>query len=449
MAVNSKKIVRIGSGAGYSGDRIEPAVELAKKGKLDYLVFECLAERTIALAQLRKLNDPSKGYDPLLEERMLACLSICTKNNVKIITNMGAANPEAAMLKVVEIAKSLQLPHLKIAAILGDELTEKIRDDEYSLLETGKPLSSIKKRMVSANAYLGAEPIVEALVNGADVVITGRVADPSMFLAPLIKEFNWSLQDYNLLGKGTALGHLMECAGHVTGGYFADPGYKDVPNLEDLGFPIVEANTEGGFFITKLNDSGGMVTMATCKEQLLYEIHDPVKYLTPDVIADFSKVKITEIEKDKILIEGATGQKKTGKLKVSIGYRDGFIGEGQLSYGGPGAMDRARLGLEIVRKRLEKYQPEIEDVRYDIVGFNSLYGNQISNGKPYEVRMRVAARTSTKAAAVKIGNEVEALYTNGPAGGGGAKKSVQEVIAVQSILIDEEKVVPSIKYKII
>ena len=186
MAVNSKKIVRIGSGAGYSGDRIEPAVDLAKKGKLDYLVFECLAERTIALAQLRKLNDPSKGYDPLLEERMQACLSICAKNNIKIITNMGAANPEAAMLKVVEIAKSLQLSHLKIAAIVGDELTEKISVGEYSLLETGKPLSSVNERIVSANAYLGAEPIVDALENGADVVITGRVADPSLFLAPLI-----------------------------------------------------------------------------------------------------------------------------------------------------------------------------------------------------------------------------------------------------------------------
>jgi len=449
MAVNSKKIVRIGSGAGYSGDRIEPAVDLAKKGKLDYLVFECLAERTIALAQLRKLNDPSKGYDPLLEERMQACLSICAKNNVKIITNMGAANPEAAMLKVVEIAKSLQLSHLKIAAIVGDELTEKISVGEYSLLETGKPLSSVNERIVSANDYLGAEPIIDALENGADVVITGRVADPSLFLAPLIKEFNWSLQDYNLLGKGTALGHLMECAGHVTGGYFADPGYKDVPNLEDLGFPIAEMNDKGDFFITKLNDSGGMVTTATCKEQLLYEIHDPAKYLTPDVIADFSKVEITEVEKDKILIEGATGQKKTGKLKVSIGYKDGFIGEGQLSYGGPGAMDRAKLGLEIVRKRFEKYHPEIVDVQYDIIGYNSLYGNQISHGEPYEARMRVAARTNTKVAAVKIGNEVEALYTNGPTGGGGATKSVQQVIAVQSILIDEALIAPEIYYKTI
>ncbi len=447
MAKQLRSKLRIGSGAGYSGDRIEPALELAKKGNLDYLIFECLAERTTALAQQRKAIDPKMGYDPLLEERMRICLPDCVKNNVKIITNMGAANPLAAMEKTIEVAKSLGLKNLKVAAITGDDVLHLIEKKHYQLLETQKPMATIRDSIISANAYLGAAAIVEALKYDADIVLTGRVADPSLFLAPLIHEFNWTFTDYDLLGKGTVLGHLMECAGHITGGYFADPGYKDVPDLDNLGFPIAEVSSNGEFSITKLADSGGLVSSATCKEQLLYEIHDPKHYLTPDVVADFSSVTFKEEEKDKVAVHGGTGREKTGKLKVSIGYKDGFIGEGQMSYGGPGAAERAQLAIAILKKRITKYLPEQKDIRYDIIGQNSLYGNGVSSETPYEVRVRVAARTTSSKDAAKIGNEVEALYTNGPASGGGATKSVQEIIAIQSILIDEDLVQPEIHYK--
>lgn len=443
------KKIRIGSGAGYSGDRIEPAVDLAEHGKIKYLVFECLAERTIALAQQRKTKDPNAGFDPLLEARMKACLPICKKNKVKIISNMGAANPLAAMHKTADIARELGLENLKIAAVTGDDVYELVKDKDYPLLETAQPLSSIRAQVISANAYLGTGPIVEALVGGADVILTGRVADPALFLAPLIHEFGWSLEDYHLLGQGTVLGHLLECAGHITGGYFADPGYKDVPKLERLGFPIAEVRQDGSFFITKIPNAGGMVTTATCKEQLLYEIHNPAQYITPNVVADFTRVTIKEQAKDEVHVYGGTGKPRTGKLKVSIGYKDGFIGEGQISYGGPGALERGKLALEIVKNRLQQMGMQTSEARFDLIGINALYGDAISTGNPFEVRIRVAARTDSLQKAQRIGNEVEALYTNGPAGGGGAIKSVREIIAIQSVLIDENLVQPKVHYKTI
>lgn len=446
--MSNSKTIRIGTGAGYSGDRIEPAVALAKDGNLDYLVFECLAERTIALAQQRKSKNPVLGYDPLLEARMEACLLLCVKNNIKIITNMGAANPVAAVEKIEEIASRLGLIKLKLAAITGDDVLSVIIDNEYQLLETGDTISSIKENIISANAYVGVAPIVEALKEGADIIVTGRVADPALFMAPAIFEFGWSLEDYIKIGKGIVLGHMMECGAHITGGYFADPGFKEVPDIANLGFPIAEVDASGDFHVTKLENAGGLVTTATCKEQLLYEIHDPENYLTPDVVADFSKVKITEIAANRIHISGGEGKIKTGKLKVSVGYKDGFIGEGQISYGGPGAVERAKLAIFILKKRIEKYLTGVSEVRYDIIGQNSLYGNRQPESEPYEVRVRVAARTVSKQDAVKIGNEVESLYTNGPAGGGGAFKNVQEIVAMQSILIDESLVNPEIHYKI-
>jgi hypothetical protein len=443
------KTIRIGCGAGYSGDRIEPAVELAEKGGIRYLVFECLAERTIAIAQQARLKDPRAGYDSLLEARMEACLPVCRRNGVRIITNMGAANPPASAEKVRDVARRLGISGLRIAAVTGDDVLDLIRKHDPIILETGRRVSTLGERLVSANAYLGAEPIVEALQNGAGVIVTGRVADPSLFVAPLMVEFGWRGDQWDLLGQGVVLGHLLECAGQVTGGYFADPGFKDVPGLARLGFPIAEIGEDGSFVVTKAPGSGGMVTLATCKEQLLYEIHDPSSYITPDVVADFTGVRLFEAGRDRVRITGGKGRPRTDSLKVSIGYIDSFIGEGQISYGGPGAVARGRLAIEIIEERLKLTDVNLDELRCDLIGVDSLHGERLSAGhEPREVRVRVAGRTKTMAEALRIANEVETLYTNGPAGGGGAWKSAREVVAMVSALIPRSLVNPCVRYEV-
>ena len=444
------KKIRLGSGAGYSGDRIEPAVELAEKGEIQYLCFECLAERTIAIAQQAKMKDPAQGYDALLAARMEAVLPICHKKGIKIITNMGAANPQAGAAKIKQIAEKLNIKGLKIAAVSGDDVLAAIRDQDLTIEETGAKLSTIKDKLVSANASLGVAPIIEALQAGADIVITGRVADPALFIAPLVYEFGWSLDDWNLMGQATVIGHLLECAGQVTGGYFADPGFKDVPGVGHLGFPIAEVGADGSLVITKVESAGGMVTLATCKEQLLYEIHNPKTYFTPDVVADFTGVKMEQIGKDQVRVSGGTGGAKTGLLKVSLGYVDSYIGEGQISYAGPGAVNRGQLALDIVKERLEFMGVKMQENRYDLMGVDSLHGEKLSAGHdPYEVRVRVTGRTETMAEAVRIGNEVETLYTNGPAGGGGAWKSAREVVAMVSVIVPDSVVNYSVQYEVI
>ncbi len=434
------KTIRIGAGAGYSGDRIEPAVELAEKGDLDYLVFECLAERTIALAQQARMKDPRAGYDPLLAKRMRAVLPISAAKGVRIVTNMGAANPVAAAEATRDIALKLGLGGLKIAAVTGDEVLPYLRDHDVAL-DNGETVATLGNRVVSANAYIGASPIVEALKRGADVVITGRAADPAIFMAPLILEFGWAMDDWTMLGRGTLVGHLLECAGQVTGGYFADPGAKDVPNLARLGFPIGEARADGELVITKVDGSGGRVTARTVKEQLLYEIHDPSAYFQPDVIADFSEVQVEEIGSDRVRVTGGKGAARTGLLKTSVGYVDSYVGEGQMSYAGPNAVARARLGIDIVCERLALTGVLTSETRFDLIGIDSLHGAARSrDGDPYEVRIRAVGRTDSLAEAMRIGEEVETLYTNGPAGGGGAWKTTREIIAVASALIPADAV---------
>ncbi len=442
--------IRLGGGAGYSGDRIEPAVELAEKGDIQYLCFECLAERTIAIAQQAKMKNPSVGYDALLTARMEAVLALCWQKGIKIITNMGAANPIAGSQKIKEVAQKLGVKGLKIAAITGDDVLEVIHMQDYTIEETGEKLSTIKDKLVSANVYLGAEPIIEALQGGADIVITGRVADPALFIAPLVYEFGWSLENWNLMGQATVIGHLMECAGQITGGYLADPGYKDVPGIGHLGFPIAEVSEDGTVVITKVADAGGIVNLITCKEQLLYEIHNPATYFTPDVVADFTGVQMTEIAKDQVKVVGGTGSPKTELLKTSIGYVDSYIGEGQISYAGPGAVKRGQLALNIVKERLELTGVKVQEFRFDLVGVNALHGAKLSNGyEPYEVRARVAGRTKDMKEAVRIGNEVETLYTNGPAGGAGAWKVAREVVAMVSILIPRSLVNYFVHYEVV
>ena len=433
-----KKSIRIGAGAGYSGDRIEPAVELAEQGDIDYLVFECLAERTIALAQQAKLKDPDTGYDPLLEARMLAVLPACVKNGIRIITNMGAANPAAAAARVRDIARGMGFEGLKVAAITGDDVLATLRAGDYLIDDTGLPVSTLDERIISANAYLGAQPLADALAQGADIVITGRVADPALVLAPLLHEFGWDMQDWDRLGQGTVIGHLLECAGQVCGGYYADPGVKDVPGLARLGFPIGEVSSDGTLVLTKVAGSGGMITAGTCKEQLLYEIHDPSSYLTPDVIADFSQVSISEDGPDRVIVRGGRGRPRPSTLKVSIGYVDSYVGEGQISYAGPGAVARGRLAIELVEARLRIRRAALSEVRSELIGVNAIFDRGPLRHEPDEVRVRIAGRADSLAEAAVVGNEVEALYTCGPAGGGGATRSARQIVAVASMLLPRE-----------
>ncbi len=445
------RTIRIGSGAGFAGDRIEPAVELAEHGDIQYLGFECLAERTIALAQGAKLLDPDAGFDPLLVARMEAVLPACAARGVRIITNMGAANPVAAARVVAGVARRLGLAGLRIAAVTGDDVLDLVRAGDHPLLERpGSTVASLGETIRSANAYMGVDGIVTALRGGADVVITGRVGDPALFLAPLIHEFGWAMDDWDLLGRGTVVGHLLECAGQITGGYFADPGYKDVPGLARLGFPIAEVAEDGSAVMTKVPGSGGRLSVATCKEQLLYELLDPTAYLQPDVTADFTSVRFTERAPDQIVVSGGSGRVRPDTLKVSVGYLDSFVGEGQISYAGPGAVARGRLALEIVRERLHLTGVRTTETRFELIGVDAAHqgGHHAAYAPPAEIRVRVIGRTDSMAEAVRIGNEVETLYTNGPVGGGGAWKSARQVVAVVSTLIPRALVAPAVSYEV-
>jgi hypothetical protein len=433
------EMLRIGAGAGFSGDRLEPAAILTERGGIRYLVMECLGERTVALAQLRKRDDPSRGYDPLLERRIELLLPLLRRHGVRLVTNMGAANPIAAADAIIAIARARNTP-VSIAVVTGDDVLAKIAPDELAL-ETRMPVGS-HGEIVSANAYLGAAALLPALQSDADIVITGRVADPSLFLAPMAHEFDWSLDDVDRMARGTSIGHLLECAGQLSGGYYAEPGRKDVPDMAHLGFPYADVDADGNATVSKVEGTGGCITLATAKEQLLYEVTDPFGYVTPDVVADFSTVRLRETGPNRVDVRDATGRARPARLKVSVGYRAGYVGEGEISYGGANALGRARLAGEIVRERL---RTEFPDLRIDLIGSTSLHGKSFDHGEPpYEIRLRVAARATTPERAMLVGEEVEALYTNGPAGGGGTRKYVHEQVGIVSTLIARERVAPKL-----
>ena len=435
-------VFRIGSGAGYSGDRIDPARDLAERGQLDALVFECLAERTISLAQLRRSADPDAGFDPLLEARMRAVLPACVAQGVTIITNMGAANPLAAGKAVLDVARELGLSRLRVAVVTGDDVLPWMLAHDVPLMDSDQSVRSLDGRLISANAYLGADALLPALQAGADVVITGRVADPALFLAPLMFHFGWAADDWPRLGQGIVVGHLLECAAQVSGGYIADPGFLDVLRLDEVGFPLAEVQADGRCVITKLASTGGRVDRLTCTAQLLYELEDPARYLQPDVVADFSGVRLTEVGPDRVQVEGASGHPRPDQLKVTLGYREGFIGEGQISYAGAGARARGELALAILERRLQRLGLDALEHRAELIGVNAMHGPALGAGRePYEVRVRLAVRCTGRAQAEQVGQDVEALYLNGPAGGGGVTMSVREVVAVASALIPREAVV--------
>ena len=443
---DGQSALRIGEGAGYQGAWLQPAVDLAASGKLDYLTLECLAERTVSLGNLDRRGNPNQGYDPNLRRRLEALLGPCLAAGTKIVTSMGAANPTTAGDVAVAVAREIGIKRLRIAVVTGDDVLAEVRDGDYELLDEGGDLASIKDRIVSANAYIGAQPVVEALEAGADLVLTGRVADPSLHVACMRHRFGWGEFEWPILGAGTAVAHLLECGPQVTGGYFADPGLKEVPALDNIGSPIAEVFPDGSAIITKLAGTGGTVTRATCVEQLLYEVHDPGNYITPDVVADFTGMEMEEAGPDRVRVWGATGRPATDTLKVSVGYLDGYVGEGQISYAGEGCVTRARLAGDIIQRRLESAGVPLDSLKIELIGVDAILGRQRSAGRPEpaEVRLRVAGRSTDRDAADAIGREVEGLWIAGPYGGTGATRDVREVLSITSILLPRRLVRPEV-----
>ncbi len=425
-------MVRIGSGAGFAGDRLDPALELAQLGHLDFLVFELLGERTVANAQKARLNDPSVGFDPTLLERIRLTAPHCAANGTRIITNGGAANPIAAGRAVAGVLDDLGID-MPVGVVTGDDVLEQVHATNPLTWEESLPVDNARGRLVSANAYLGATGIRRALDEGARIVITGRVADPSLYVGALSHSFSWPDDDTELIGQATVIGHLLECGGQVTGGYFADPTTKPVAGLDRLGFPYADVVDNGDAIIGKLSGTGGAVTVGTCTEQLLYEVADPGAYITPDVVADFTGTVLREVGTDRIAVSGGTGAVAPADLKVTLGYLGGWEAEGQITYAGPRALGRAKLAADIVVRRLERiHRYRKSELSVEFIGAGASFRGLSDVADPPEVRLRVAGGAQSRSRASAIGAEVEALYTNGPAGGGGARTSVRESLSIKS-----------------
>ncbi len=444
------KTLRIGAGSAWWGDRIEPARLNAEQGDLDYLCFETMAEATISAAQVRARRDPNfPGYDTYLDDRMKAVLPACLKRGAKIISNQGWINPTGAAQRIVHWLNEFGARGVKVAAVSGSLITDRVLDLTQTILENGEPTSSLAKNLVSAEVYLGAEPIVAALKQGAQIVVTGRVADPSIFMAPMMYEFGWDPLDHARLGPGNGIGHLLECGAQVTGGYFSDPGFKDVPEPWNLAFPIAEVEADGSAVITKVKGSGGAVNLMTVKEQLLYEVHDPANYITPDVVVDFTTTQLEEIGPDRVRVTNISGKPRTPTLKVSIGCMEGFIGEDMFFYAGPGALRRAQLAKNILEERFKIVNLQAEEIRIDFLGLNAIHGamSPASQPEPYEIAVRVAARTKTREEAIKVGREVDGMAVSGVGMTGKRvphQERFREIIGVWSSLAPREKISPEV-----
>ena len=447
--------VYIGCGAGFSGDRLDaaiPVVEtLTKKKGPKYLIFETLAERTLALAQKHRQKDPDHGYSPFLEDYLQPILEICANSKIKIISNFGAANPIGAAKKISAMAAEINCPNLRIAVVIGDDLLRIFSNDEIRGHPTIEGLEIGDQKIIAANAYLGARPIAEALGLGADIVVVGRCTDPALVLGPLINEFGWEENDWQQLAQGTMAGHLLECGAQVTGAYFADPGYKDVPDLAEVGFPIAEINSDGSIVITKAEKTGGIVSEQTVKEQLLYEIHDPENYFTADVILDISQVSVEQLAPNRVRVSGANGKPYPSTLKATVSIEGGWMGEAEMTYAGPNALARAELAVEVLKKRCRNLGTNYP-IRFDILGTVSVHSGDkgLENYNSFKAdgdyRVRIASKGQDKKMVERINQEMLSLYCSGPAGGGGFRQHLTDQIHTASILVDRDKVETEIEF---
>jgi len=445
----SSEQVYIASGAGFSGDRFDASLPLVEMmhdiSAPKYLIFEVLAERTIAVAHKLRQKHPDAGYSPYLEHYLRPVLAKAKQAGITIISNMGAANPEGAARQIVRLAAELDIPAPSIAIVTGDDVRPFLDDALLARAEIIEGNELHAEKIVSANAYLGARPVAQALSYHPDIVIVGRTTDSALVLGPLIHEFGWSEDEYDKLASGTICGHLLECGGQVTGAYFADPGFKDVPDLAHVGFPYACVSPDGSFYISKAEGTGGIVSKATVTEQLLYEMHDPSAYYVPDVIADISDIALEATGKDKIQISNVKGHPPTDTLKVTICMQAGWLAEAEMSYAGANGLARAELAADIVKTRLSPDGLDAE-LRCDVLG---AYG-PLDGGKPRtdtnalmfdgDYRIRLALMADRQEQAQRVYDELQSLYCSGPAGGGGFRGAVTEQMSTASLLIDRNAV---------
>ncbi|MEE2030619.1 acyclic terpene utilization AtuA family protein [Rhodococcus chondri] len=432
----------IGSGSAYANDRLETAAAMADSGCVGYMGFDCLAERTMALAQIRRMNDPAAGQDERIGA-LVPILKSFLESGGRVVGNFGAANPDAAAADFGAGLARLGITGTRIGIIRGDDVRDTVVSQDLDLPELGTSTRALGERIVSANAYIGADPVVDCLQQDAQIVLGGRLADPSLFVGPICHELGWALDDWDRVAQATLAGHLLECGVHSTGGNFEDPPYRVVPDPHNLSFPFAEIDDDE-LIVTKLDGTGGVVDLRTTRTQLYYEIHDPTIYLTPDVVADFSGVRLEEVGKDRVRLSGARGSARPDTLKVLVGVDLGYKAVAEISYGGPGCVDRARRAEEIVRKRLEPIRDRIDELRIELHGVNTLFGDRMRGGEPAEVRLRLAARALDHDVAKAAAYEIEYLYF-GPAGGGGVVTSVVPAIVVTPALLPRSEVPLSVE----
>ena len=450
-----KEKIRIASGQGFWGDLIDAPYDQVTKGEIDYLVMDYLAEVTMSILQKQKNKNPKLGYARDIPALMKRILPICKEKKIKIITNGGGVNPIACAEAILEVAAELNITDLKVGVVLGDDIKDRFDEIidsgcELNNMETGESIKSYKEKMLSANVYFGAAPIVEALKQDADIVITGRTTDTGLTLAPMIHEFNWDMKNYNLMSAGTVAGHILECGAQSTGGNFLGD-WQSLENMAEVGFPIAEAFPNGEVIITKHEGTGGRVDFSTVAEQLVYEIGDPKDYITPDCVADFTSIKLDDLGDDKVKVYDVKGLPETEFYKVSCSYESGYSAVGSLTYSWPDALTKAKAADKILRKRLENLNLKFDEINTEYVGYNSTHGplaEDIDEDSINEVMLRIGVRSDDRESVDRFGKEIAPLILTGPpsvTGFAGGRPKPSEVVAYWPALIPKKLVEPVVK----
>ncbi len=450
-----KEKIRIASGQGFWGDLIDAPYHQVTKGDIDYLVMDYLAEVTMSIMQKQKNRNPNLGYALDMVDLMKKILPITSKKGIKVITNAGGVNPTGCADAILDIAMDLNIDKLSVAVVLGDNIINCLDDIiakgcTLENMETHEPITKVKDKLLSANVYFGAMPIVEALNRCADIVITGRTTDTGLTLAPMIYEFGWDIKNYDLMAAGTVAGHILECGAQSTGGNFLGD-WESIENFAEIGFPIAEAYPNGDVIITKHENTGGVVNFDTVAEQLVYEIGDPSDYITPDCIADFSSIKLEDLGDDRVKVFNVRGKPETEFFKVSCSYHNGFSATGTLTYSWPQALTKAKKADRILRKRLQNIGLEFEEIRSEFIGYNATHENlapQLDEDQINEIVLRFSVRAKDRNTVNRFGQEITPLILTGPpsvTGFAGGRPKPKDVIAYWPALMRKDKVKPKVK----